>query len=470
MWRETPAEPAIQETRSPFAEVEARDRRYRWALAASDVLAAILAIGLATVLSPDNLRWATLLGLPLVVLVSKLQGLYDRDELLIRKTTVDEAPKIFQLATLFTLLFWMCSGALLTGPLGQGQALALWAALMVFALAGRRLTRALVSRNVAMERCLFVGDATSYERLRAKFAATNVNAELVGRMNLQRKSRGLDQAVSERDLRDLLGWARAHRVIIEPQVLPSDEALDLVRAAKSIGVRVSLLPRVLDVVGSSVVFDQLDGMTVLGVRRFGLTRSSRAIKRGFDLLSASLILFVIGPLMAAIAVAIKLDSRGPVFFRQTRVGRDGRHFRIFKFRTMVPEAESLKAELSALNECEDGLFKITDDPRVTHVGRFLRKTSLDELPQLFNVILGDMSLVGPRPLVVDEDRQITGWDRRRLQLTPGMTGHWQIAGSSRVPLGEMVKIDYLYVAGWSLWEDFKILLRTVPYVLTRRGM
>src|SRR5205807_5239652 len=125
-------------------------------------------------------------------------------------------------------------------------------------------------------------------------------------------------------------------------------------------------------------------------------------------------------------------------------------------------------DLRNLNEASDGLFKIAEDPRITRVGKFLRKTSLDELPQLFNVVLGDMSLVGPRPLVVDEDARIQGMDRRRLHLTPGMTGHWQIAGSARVPLAEMVKIDYVYVAGWSLWEDVKILLRTVPYVLARR--
>jgi exopolysaccharide biosynthesis polyprenyl glycosylphosphotransferase len=460
---------AIYEGSSQFSEICARDRRYRWALATSDTTAAAMAIGLATILSPDRLRWATLLGLPLVVAVSKVQGLYDRDELLIRKTTVDEAPKIFQLATLFTLTFWLCSTALLTGPLGHNQALALWGALFIFAVSGRRVARGLVRRGVAAERCMFVGDASSYQRLRDKFQTTDVNAELVGRMNPMSTRPRIGDA-SERHLRDVLGWTRAHRLIIEPQALPPEEALDVVRAAKSIGVRVSLLPRVLDVVGSSVVFDHLDGVTVLGVRRFGLTRSSRLTKRVLDLVGASLILLAAGPLMLLLALAIKLDSRGPVFFRQTRVGRNGRHFRIFKFRTMVPEAEALKAALRARNECPDGLFKISADPRVTRVGRFLRRTSLDELPQLLNVVLGDMSLVGPRPLVVDEDRQIIGWDRRRLHLTPGMTGPWQIAGSSRIPLSEMVKIDYLYVAGWSLWEDLKILLRTVPYVVSRRGM
>jgi lipopolysaccharide/colanic/teichoic acid biosynthesis glycosyltransferase len=157
-----------------------------------------------------------------------------------------------------------------------------------------------------------------------------------------------------------------------------------------------------------------------------------------------------------------------VFFRQTRVGRDGRHFRIVKFRTMVADAEARKPALVALNEA-DGLFKIAEDPRITRVGRYLRRTSLDELPQLLNVLRGEMSIVGPRPLILTEDARITGTDRRRLNLTPGMTGPWQVLGAARVPLGEMVKLDYLYVAGWTLWQDVKLVLRTVPHMAARRG-
>jgi lipopolysaccharide/colanic/teichoic acid biosynthesis glycosyltransferase len=145
-------------------------------------------------------------------------------------------------------------------------------------------------------------------------------------------------------------------------------------------------------------------------------------------------------------------------------------FEICKFRTMVADAESRKAELMNLNEAGGGLFKIEADPRITRVGAFLRRLSLDELPQLFNVLRGEMALVGPRPLVVEEDRRVEGWQRRRLLLPPGMTGLWQVFGSARIPLQEMVKIDYLYGANWSLWLDVKILLRTVPFVLGRRGL
>ena len=142
---------------------------------------------------------------------------------------------------------------------------------------------------------------------------------------------------------------------------------------------------------------------------------------------------------------------------------------MLKFRTMVDGADAMKDELRELNEAA-GLFKIEADPRITRLGRLLRRSSLDELPQLFNVIRGNMSLVGPRPLVVDEDERVTGYDRRRLQLTPGMTGRWQILGSARIPLSEMVKIDYLYVANWSLWSDIKILFQTAYFVVLRRGM
>jgi lipopolysaccharide/colanic/teichoic acid biosynthesis glycosyltransferase len=204
------------------------------------------------------------------------------------------------------------------------------------------------------------------------------------------------------------------------------------------------------------------------VRRYGLSHSSEFLKRAVDIVVAAGCLLAMAPLLVALAVAVKLDSRGPVLFRQPRIGRNGRGFGMLKFRSMVNDAEVMKDDLRALNEAE-GIFKIKDDPRITRVGRFLRRTSLDELPQLLNVLKGDMSLVGPRPLVPDEDAMIEGWQRRRLAVKPGMTGLWQIFGSARIPMREMVKIDYLYGATWSLWLDLKILFRTVPYMLSRRG-
>jgi lipopolysaccharide/colanic/teichoic acid biosynthesis glycosyltransferase len=170
-----------------------------------------------------------------------------------------------------------------------------------------------------------------------------------------------------------------------------------------------------------------------------------------------------------LAVLVKLDSPGPVLFRQIRMGRDGEPFQILKFRSMVDGADAQKADLRSSNE-QVGLFKIAADPRITRVGSFLRKTALDELPQLWNVLVGDMSLVGPRPLVEEEDATVVGWFRHRLHLQPGMTGQWQVLGGSRIPLEDMIRIDYLYVVNWSLWGDIKLLLQTIPYVLGRQGM
>jgi len=462
------APPAIEEVVNPLNQVEARDRIYRRLLAQADVIAALCALMVSiTLLGDDQLRPATLLGLPLIVLVSKIYGLYDRDELLMRKSTMDEVPKLFQLATLYTLTTSLLDTQLMHGGLGHLQALVLWVTLFGFAVGARIAARWLAQRATPTERCLFVGDPNAQARVQSKL--DRLDAEVVGRLSLRREN-GAPRVVSTDELRDLIRWTNAHRVIVDPQTLPPEESLELLRSVKATGVRVSLLPRVLDVVGSAVVLDDLDGLTVMGVRRFGLSRSSRMVKRAFDVCGAALGVLAISPLLILLAIAIKLDSRGPVLFRQERVGRDGRRFRICKFRTMIADAEAQKDALREHNECEDGLFKLTDDPRVTRVGRFLRRTSLDELPQLLNVLRGEMSLVGPRPLVVDEDEQITGHDRRRLALTPGMTGHWQILGSSRVPMAAMVKIDYLYVASWSLWSDVKLLLRTVPYILARRGM
>jgi lipopolysaccharide/colanic/teichoic acid biosynthesis glycosyltransferase len=159
-----------------------------------------------------------------------------------------------------------------------------------------------------------------------------------------------------------------------------------------------------------------------------------------------------------------------VFFRQRRIGRGGDPFQMLKFRTMYDGADAQKADLLHRNEASDGFFKIAEDPRITPIGRWLRRTSLDEIPQLIHVLRGEMSLVGPRPLVDEEDARIEGWFRSRLDVTPGMTGAWQVLGSSRIPMRDMVTIDYLYRANWSLWLDVKILLRTVPHMLSRRGL
>jgi exopolysaccharide biosynthesis polyprenyl glycosylphosphotransferase len=454
----------------PRAEVARRDAVFRRSLALADLLAAAIAVLLCvTVTGNHALKPLALLALPLVVIAAKIVGIYDRDELLVNKATIDEAPRLLQLATLYALLFSVLQGQFVSGRLGALQVVVLWGALFVFALLARGAGRAFAQAVAPVERCLFVGTESSAERLRAKLTAAGAHAVLVGRMSIGDGGDENDIVAAAAMLHRVVDELRVHRVVIEPSEPQPQATLDFVREAKGTGARVSLLPRILEVVGSSIEVDDVHGLTLLGVRRFGLSRSSAALKRTFDIVGASVGLVFLAPFFALIALLVRLDSRGPAIYRQTRVGREGRPFVMWKFRTMVEGADELKPALRAFNEA-DGLFKIAEDPRVTRVGRRLRRYSLDELPQLVNVLRGEMSLVGPRPLVRDDDARITGLDRRRLHLTPGMTGRWQILGSARVPLAEMIKLDYLYVTGWSLWSDVKILLRTVPYVLARRGM
>ena len=202
-------------------------------------------------------------------------------------------------------------------------------------------------------------------------------------------------------------------------------------------------------------------MTVLG---------SYALKRGVDIVASLAGMIVLSPLFLAIAAAVKLSSPGPVIFSQVRVGRYGRHFRFYKFRSMKVGADSHKAELMSKNESKDGvIFKMKDDPRITKVGKVLRRTSLDELPQLWNVFIGDMSLVGPRPPVPSEVAQYTLDDRKRLDVIPGITCLWQIKGRSEIPFNEQVRLDKEYILAPGFWKDVKILLKTIPAILGGKG-
>jgi len=441
-----------------------RESLYRRTLVLADAIAMGIAMFLCfEVLGVDRLEpWAALAPLCLVI-AAKAAGLYDRDELVLRRSTVDELPNLAQLSVLVAFVAWIGESIIISGELGKDQAAGFFALLLVLLFIGRWTARRISAIEAPPERCLVIGDVDHFDRLRDKLGGHR-HIALVARVPLAEVV--LDFGV----LIDAANEKRIERLIIAPPVVGlHEETLNLIRAAKATGLRVSIIPNILDVVGSAVEFDELPGLTLLGVKPFGLSRSSLALKRGFDVCGATAALVLFGPVMLAAALAIRLESRGPVLFRQTRIGREGRQFTIFKFRTMVDGADAMRADLAGLNEAPDGLFKIDKDPRVTRIGRLLRKTSLDELPQLLNVLHGKMSLVGPRPLVADEDELVTGFARQRLMLTPGMTGAWQVAGSARVPFAEMVKIDYLYVATWSLWSDVKVLIHTVPYMLARRG-
>jgi exopolysaccharide biosynthesis polyprenyl glycosylphosphotransferase len=482
--------------------VRQRDTYYRRSLGISDVVmgAAAVILVLEIIYGP-GLRPPVLLAAPALVLLNKAMGLYDRDEHVLHKATLEEGPQLFWVATLATLVLSLGGELWFDRPLHNREVVLLWAVLLVALSLGRVATRSTLGRVLPPERCLVIGDELSACRIARKLAAqSTMNAVTVGYVPFVpghaagpgnflelldgdaasapatmngRAGRASDSVVPLLGSTATLGLVlienEIQRVIVAPTTSDSEEVLDVIRVIRALGVKVSLLPRLVEVVGHTLIVDDVEGIPLLGIRRRSLSRSSELLKRSLDIAIAVGVMLVGLPLFVVAALAVKIDSRGPLFFYQRRVGRFGRTFKLIKFRTMVPDAEQRKHTLLARNEAE-GLFKITDDPRITRVGRLLRRTNLDELPQLVNVLRGDMSLVGPRPLIPDEDANIHGWYRDRLRLKPGMTGHWQVLGASRIPLAEMVKIDHLYVTNWSLWLDVKIMLRTIPYVVRQRGI
>jgi exopolysaccharide biosynthesis polyprenyl glycosylphosphotransferase len=440
----------------------------RWALLAADMLSVAGSMLVVAALTGARFTVWVLVLVPLFALLAKMAGLYDRDQFVLDKTTLDEAPRLVAVAATFTLVI---EGVQALEFTGRSQPLLLWAMLTIVVVGGRATARFLTVRATGTERVLVVGDALATTLVKRKFAADpGLNAEVVGRVSVDSVPADPPDKLlgTLEELPAVLDQHRVERVIVAPRHEGGEDVVDVVRLATACGVRVAVLPRLLEVIGTSVEFDDLGGQVLLGVRGFGLSTSSRFLKRVFDLVVATLLLLVLAPLLLLIAVAVKFTSPGPVFFRQTRIGRHGDEIQVTKFRTMVDHADERKHELLEHNQAAP-LFKIVNDPRATPVGRFLRRWYLDELPQLVNVMRGDMSLVGPRPLVTDEDRLFSGWQRRRYHVSPGITGPWQILGSSRVPLEDMVTIDYLYCANWSLWLDAKILARTIPYVLSRRS-
>lgn len=254
-----------------------------------------------------------------------------------------------------------------------------------------------------------------------------------------------------------LPW-QAHRKIVQA-----------VTETQAAGVRPRIVPDVFALTLGQVQLDQLNGVPLIGMQPVAITGLNLTIKRLVDVTVAVIVLLLTSPLWVLVPVTIRLDSPGPVLFNQVRIGRKGEPFVVHKFRSMVANAEAQKSQLMAFNEADGPLFKIRNDPRMTRVGRFLRRTSLDELPQVWNVLKGDMSLVGPRPALPEEVAQYEEWHKRRLDASPGMTGLWQVSGRSAMGFDEMVLLDTFYCENWSFGLDLKILLKTIPRVLLGEG-
>jgi exopolysaccharide biosynthesis polyprenyl glycosylphosphotransferase len=294
--------------------------------------------------------------------------------------------------------------------------------------------------------------------------------EMVGFISLSpRPDNGLRSLGAIDDLAEILEVHRVQEVIIADPDFPEDHAVELVDQCHRRGVTVRIAPSTMEILVHRAEFVPGSSVPLFELRPPVFDGFDYVAKRAFDFVGTLLLLLVLSPLLLAISLAVFVSSRGPVFYRSIRPGMGGEPFSCFKFRTMRSDADQVQADLESLNEASGALFKIRHDPRMTRVGRLLRRYSLDELPQLFNVLAGQMSLVGPRPLPQRDFEQLEEWHKKRYLVLPGITGLWQVSGRSELDFDDLVRLDFLYLERWSVGLDLAILLKTVPAVLSRRG-
>jgi exopolysaccharide biosynthesis polyprenyl glycosylphosphotransferase len=419
--------------------------------------------------------------LPGWILVVKLYGLYDRDEERTDHTTVDDLVGVFHMVTVGTWLFYAGAHVLhLANPV-LSKILTFWVLATLLVTLLRAMTRTLARRQISYQQNTVIVGAGDVGQLVARKLQKHpeYGINLIGFVDAEPKERRDDLGTLTLlgppvRLPGIVRLFDVERVIIAFSRESHEHTLDLIRSIKDLDVQIDIVPRLFELVGKGVEIHTVEGLPLVGMPPLHLSRSSQALKRASDVLVSMVSLVLLAPFLLAVGAWIKRESSGPVFFRQVRMGAGDKTFRIYKFRTMVEDAEQRKGELAHMNKHQVNggdarMFKIDDDPRVTRVGRFLRRYSIDELPQLINVLRGEMSLVGPRPLILDENNHVSDWAHKRLHLRPGMTGLWQVLGRSDIPFDEMIQLDYKYVTNWSLSNDFSLLLRTLPVVLRRAG-
>ena len=334
-----------------------------------------------------------------------------------------------------------------------------------------RVTGWLLEQAGYRRRALLVGSGKHIEAVAHALAGkSRTRVDLVGYISLTpRPSNGLRSLGQLEELPDVLVRERVQEVIIADPDFPEERAVELVDLCHQRGVTVHVAPSTMDILTERAEFVPGQTVPLFTLRPPVFEGIDYALKRTFDLVIATVSLILLSPILLVIAVAIRLGSRGPAIYRSVRPGMAGKPFYCFKFRTMREHADQIQDDLEPLNEQSGALFKIRDDPRLTTVGRFLRRFSLDVLPQLVNVVRGEMSLVGPRPLPMRDFEKLEEWHKKRYLVLPGITGLWQVSGRAELDFDDLVRLDFVYLERWSVFLDLSILLKTIPAVLSRRG-
>jgi exopolysaccharide biosynthesis polyprenyl glycosylphosphotransferase len=490
----------IIEHRRRTATIRSRGWLVRRLLLAADLAGLVLAMLLAEWLVNRHNGLGTLdrrteilafaASLPAWVVIAKLYGLYDRDEERTDHSTTDDFAGVFHMVTVCTWLFLVTAYLTRIARPTTPKLAIFWATAIALVTLGRSIARALARRNVAYLQNIVIVGAGEVGQLIARKLQQHPEYGLntVGFVDSDPKERDndLEQVAVLGGLDRLPVIVRlfdVERVIIAFSNEPYDRTLELVRSLKELDLQVDIVPRLFETMGPSVGWHMVEGLPLVSIPPLRLTRSSALLKRTLDFTLAISALVILSPLLLVVALAVKLDSRGPVLYRHERVGRGRKRIDVLKFRTMRREAcrgeryggEDAEAMFDALVADPDRAFefersyKLADDPRVTRVGRFLRRTSLDELPQLFNVVRGDISLVGPRAITTDELARYGERADDLLGVRPGVTGYWQINGRSRLAYADRVRLDLSYISSWSLGLDIEILAKTMRALLSRRG-
>jgi exopolysaccharide biosynthesis polyprenyl glycosylphosphotransferase len=450
----------------------------RRVLASGDwvALLATLCVATAATASTDlaALFWAILFS-PVWILVLKLHGLYDNDHRRIRHSTFDELPALVSATALGTLALDGLLALSPVGPLSATSAIIVGVGALVGTFAVRGVLRFLWHRLAEVATGIVIGPPDAIGVVARRVAThPETRLRLVGYLTLAdggsaAEIDGLPRLGSVTDVSRVARESGVERVIVAEEEMSEAAAEHLIEECKLAGLGLTFLPRHYGLLGPGIELNRLAELPVLDFRFSDPSRSTVTMKRAMDIVISGGLLAVLSPLLAATALLILLDSGRPVLFRQRRAGKDGVPFTMVKFRTMVRGADKRLAELVDLKSLEEPAYKIADDPRVTRSGRLLRRTSLDELPQLLNVLVGDMSLVGPRP---EEEAVVALYDERqriRLAVKPGLTGPMQVYGRGDLTFEERLAMERDYLDNLSLTGDLAILLRTPRAIVRGEG-
>ncbi|HEX2085494.1 MAG TPA: exopolysaccharide biosynthesis polyprenyl glycosylphosphotransferase, partial [Solirubrobacteraceae bacterium] len=460
----------VAERAEPLPRHLARDALRRRMLAAADGLAVLLASLLSAWNAPtlDQLFWMVAI-LPVWLILAKLQGLYDRDHRALRHLTADELGAIFTWGSVGTA---GAVGLLALTPSGAPEApaaLRLWLGVTVFAAILRGAARLLWRAWTPPATALLVGSGPLERATRRKLELFgDIHVEVTGALDDEALAAAPGDDALDARVRGACGGTLPDRVVVCTQDVHEELLADVMRFCRRRRIKLSVVPPLRGMFGTAVRLTHVAELPFVEYHTWDTSQSTLTLKRCFDVGVALLGLLLTAPILVAAAVAIRLDSRGSVFYVQRRAGLEGRPFRMLKFRTMVADADARRTDLVSLDSLTDPMYKLRGDPRVTRVGRVLRRWSLDELPQLVNVLRGEMSIVGPRPEELALVERYRPEHRFRLGVTPGMTGPMQVFGRGDLEFEERLAIEREYLENLSLGRDLRIVLLTLPAVVSGR--